>query len=215
MLSISPCVTQSVGNEALKIGSKHKPCASEKPLGSLSDRVSTKQSSCHSQTWTWATNQLAAHFRFLAVLAVAVTLSSIPLLQHAYRLRVASSLPKVAARELSCGAWAPWRHFPDKSRPQYTYDELYLHASLSNTCPAPVQKPTIGILQVCTNAPKSWYLDFVIHNHRDYAKRWGYEYSMYPGRMDQTYWAKIVALRDKVLDELRKPKPEDRLEWIL
>jgi hypothetical protein len=112
---------------------------------------------------------------------------------------------QLIVRELHCGPWAPWYLLPDKTRPQHTSQELYT---------PPAQGSEIGILQVGSTAPKSWYLDLLINNHRDYATRWGYEYGMYSGRIEDSYWAKEEALKNKLLVELAKPESQ-RLQWIL
>lgn len=112
---------------------------------------------------------------------------------------------QLIVREMHCGPWAPWYLFPDKTRPQHTSEELYT---------PPAGDAQIGILQVCSTAPKSWYLNYLIYNHRDYAVRWEYEYSMYHARVGDSYWAKVEALKSKLLHELAKTESE-RLRWIL
>ena len=117
---------------------------------------------------------------------------------------------------LSCAVPAFWRFFtlPEFLRPSssyYTSEQWYTPASSSTA--------KLGILQVCDRPYKSKPLHFLLDNHRDYAQKHGYEYTLWTGRIpsqiskERGSWLKIEATKHVIEQQLAKPE-EERLQWI-
>ena len=117
---------------------------------------------------------------------------------------------------LSCGVPAFWRFFtlPEFLLPSSSYysSEQWQHTHTSSTA-------KLGILQVCDRPYKSKPLHFLLDNHRDYAQKHGYEYTLWTGRIPSQWskergsWLKMEATKRVIQRQLARPQ-EERLKWI-
>ena len=73
----------------------------------------------------------------------------------------------------------------------------------------------IGMVQVCNQpARHSKHVNVLLDRHRSYSQKHGYEYQLSTKGEQHGVWAKITALRDKLVEELGKEE-DRRLHWIL
>jgi len=71
----------------------------------------------------------------------------------------------------------------------------------------------IALVQICTHAKRSWVLEMLLNNHRDYAKAHGMRYILKSGGLLGKR-QKPGQVRRIIEQELAKPENE-RLEWLL
>lgn len=128
---------------------------------------------------------------------------------------------EIMVRRISCTPSLPWYYFfrdgVDGGGQPYYEGETFIQGTrrkwTSGVTPTNVvgnddvddeqqqQPQVISILQICPGAKKWWMLDYLVRNHKEYARRWGYEYRL---RTDgqSGVWDKIYMLRDTIAREL-------------
>lgn len=90
----------------------------------------------------------------------------------------------------------------------------YHHETLAYTPPVTSEADSrIGLVQICTYAKKSWVLEMLLNNHREYAKAHGSRYIFKSGG-SLGKRQKPGQMRRIIEEELAKPE-DQRLEWLL